>query len=1198
MMDHAKKDALRKKMLEMRRHYAAQLPRKVKDIEVSWQHLSQESWDDEGLMKTLHRAIHSLAGSGGTFGFNQLGRSARLLETFFLKLSANENMPSLEQCDHVHVLLRDMRSAATNPNPLALENFELDKKRSVHSKKLVFVVEDDTALANQLAGQLALTGYETRIFPTTMNVVEQIKKRTPAVIIMDMVFPEGKMAGVNVVQKIQATFQEHIPVIFMSVRNDLKARIYAVRAGCYHYFTKPLNISRMVETIRELTEDDHTRKPYRILIVDDDADLADLYALALEQAGIATKAVNDPWQVMETLKSFRPELVLVDIHMPECNGMELVSAIRHIPEFAWLSIVFLSTEKNFDKQMVAMNFGGDGFLSKPITPNELVQSLLPRLKRARLLDMMTTELKESEEKYRSIIKTTSDGFWIIDPKSLTILEVNVGLCKILGYSPEEMLGKAPMAFVDEELREKTGQELTYIAAGNHRKFELVMKHQSGEKVFTLFTGNALLDKGEKVATIFAFVSNITEQKLAEKALQEARGIADSANRSKSNFLAKMSHEIRTPMNAILGLGHLLSKTDLTTRQKDYLNKIRFSSQALLSIINDILDFSKIEAGKISLESVEFHLDEVLQNVVNMMDHQVHEKGLDLLLSTPEDLPRSLVGDPLRLGQVLINLVDNALKFTKSGEVVISIQQENYAINFTVLRFSVQDTGIGITPEQQAGLFQAFTQADTSTTRKYGGTGLGLAICKQLVEMMGGRIAVESVPGKGSVFSFTAAFWRQREERPEQTPLPEELRGMRILIVDDNTSARTILKELLSSLSCDAMEVDSGEAALKALADAGSTGDTPFKLVLMDWKMPGMDGIETVTRIKSHSDLLHIPIIIIGCIDSQKQSTRPIPWMPADGFLSKPVDLAALSEAIRMVFGQRTQSSPDYLTVLPEIDPKERALQAIQGACVLLVEDNKINQQVAQEILEQAGLKVELANDGRHAVQVIEDASTPYDAVLMDIEMPEIDGYEATKIIQSNPLNQALPIIAMTANAMVGDRRKSLAAGMHDHINKPIVVDELYACLCRWIKPGKRDFVEIPKQKHLVEPDAADDFPVTLPGIDLQDGLKRMGGDALFFSKLLEDFLDQHETDDRKLRAALSKGDMDSARRIIHTLKGVVGNISAKDLYLVLDKLHAAIKQESMEGMDEMLGPFELALKPVLESGRICQKYRQEHTSTP
>nr|MBL0714927.1 response regulator [Desulfobacterales bacterium] len=598
-------------------------------------------------------------------------------------------------------------------------------------------------------------------------------------------------------------------------------------------------------------------------------------------------------------------------------------------------------------------------------------------------------------------------------------------------------------------------------------------------------------------------------------------------------------EIRTPMNAVIGMAHLALRTDLTVKQRDYLSKIQYSANSLLGIINDILDFSKIEAGKLDIEAVDFNLEDVLENLGNLVTVKAREKkDLEVLFSTGIDVPRFLVGDPLRLGQVLINLSNNAVKFTESGEIVVSTVLESREDDRVTLRFTVSDTGIGLSAAQRRKLFQSFSQADTSTTRKYGGTGLGLAISKKLVSMMGGDIRVESEPGQGSRFIFTACFKLGAEKARRQFVPHMDLRGMKVLVVDDNATSRNIFKDMLESFSFHVTLVASGQEGLSALADAPV--DAPFELVIMDWKMPGMDGIEASRRIRAHRGLPRVPAIIMATAYGREEIMRLSDEIGLEGYLIKPVNPSVLFDTIMQAFGKDTQrkavsgSEPEDATA---------GLARIAGARILLVEDNEINQQVAQEILEGAGLVVTLADNGQEGVEAVRAGD--FDAVLMDVQMPVMDGHAATREVRKDPRFRELPIIAMTANAMAGDAEKSLAAGMNDHVTKPIDPEQLFGALEQWIGPLKPAAARPATPASEVKvPPATDELPDRLPGFDLAAGLRRLQGNRRLYRKLILDFAARSRGVTDELRQALTAGDLDQAHHLVHNLKGTAGNLAA------------------------------------------------------
>ena len=646
----------------------------------------------------------------------------------------------------------------------------------------------------------------------------------------------------------------------------------------------------------------------------------------------------------------------------------------------------------------------------------------------------------------------------------------------------------------------------------------------------------------------------------EEAIRRANAMAQqakAATKAKSEFLANMSHEIRTPMNAIIGYAELALKSDLGDKQRAYLDTIRQASHALLGILNDILDYSKIEAGKLVLESTDFRLFDVLDGLLDMFSGKAAEKGLELLLTVSPEMPGYLKGDPLRLRQILVNLVGNAVKFTESGEVVIQVKRLKADAEMTYVQFSVADSGIGITREQRASLFESFVQADGSTTRKYGGTGLGLPICKNLVEIMGGEMWVESEPGRGSTFFFTALFGVAEEDAASHHPAPRhDISGLKVLVVDDNRTFHNIIAEVLASFALRVTTAGSGEEALQLLA--ASDDPQPFDLLLIDWKMPGQNGCQTVAKIRRDHRFAELPVIMMTAYDREEL----LPEAQAVGieaFLTKPIKQSALFDTIIKVMGEKDGAAHSPAPA-PAAPPPPSATHLV-GTRVLLTEDNPVNRALATAILTGEGLLVDTAENGREAVEAV--FAKPYDVVLMDIQMPEMDGYQASaKIREKEALlgRPPLPIIAMTAHAMKGDREKCLSAGMSDYVTKPIDTAKLFTTLEKWLGPQPAGRGEARQVVRRPPPDADSPLlPATLDGIEVAAGLTRLGGNAKLYRELLLQLADQTSQLTAALKTAIAAGDLTFAQQTVHTVKGMAGNLSAQGLFAAAGRLEEELK---------------------------------------
>ncbi len=761
----------------------------------------------------------------------------------------------------------------------------------------------------------------------------------------------------------------------------------------------------------------------------------------------------------------------------------------------------------------------------------------------------------------------------------TFLGCNRAYEDVFSVQRKDLIGKSvlDLGYLPECDRIAYQQEDEHVIANRCTiRKELTLTFADAARHETLYyvSGFAKAD-GSPGGLIGTFV-DISDQKEAQRTIAMAKETAEEATRMKSDFLANMSHEIRTPMNAILGMSQLALQTELDTRQRNYIEKVHRAAGNLLGIINDILDFSKIEAGKLNVEAIDFHLEDVMDNLASLVGMKAEDKGLELLFSTSPDLPTALVGDPLRLGQVLVNLGNNAVKFTATGEIVVSIEAKPLDETRVELHFQVRDSGIGMTAEQCGRLFQAFAQADASTTRKYGGTGLGLAISRNLVTLMGGRIWVESDIGKGSTFHFTVQLGLQRNPVSRRMFKAEEVSGLRVLIVDDNTVAREILGTMASQFGLQVDLAQDGMQALDLTRDTLSKGQR-YDLVLTDWKMPGMDGVSFAQRLLAETPSPKPEVIMVTAYNRDEAlQAAGQQQVRLSAVLTKPVTPSTLLEAIGAALGKPVDNQT---RANAKAQGQAQTMASLSGARLLVVEDNDMNQELALELLQSAGIIATVANNGQEALDLLA-SDARFDGVLMDCQMPVMDGYAATRAIRANSQWVQLPIIAMTANAMAGDKDKVLEAGMNDHIAKPLNVAEMFATIVKWVKPALAESV------HVKTADAAP-VPMSglpaLPGVDTQAGLDVSGGNQALYLRMLLKFRQSQGQFAQMFAAARKDLDPTASTRCAHTLKGTAGNIGAKTLALAAVALEQACEAGAPDvQVDALLATALDALEPVLQ----------------
>ena len=942
----------------------------------------------------------------------------------------------------------------------------------------LLLVEDSATQAIKLSDVLEKAGWSVAWAATADRALEEVNCHTPDLILMDYYLPG--MRGDELCRRLRMQIETRdIPIIMLTADDNHGAELHGLESGADDFVTKSADTDVLLVRIRTLLSqagprsailhrEESSIRRARILAIDDSLTFLEHLTEQLEKDGYHVETSGTGIEGLARLLAEPFDCVLVDLVMPEMDGIEVCRRIdqqRKTMEIP-LGVLMLTARENKDDLTRALEAGADDFVGKSSDLAVLKGRIRALLRR-----------KFFQEENRRILEE-------LKAKELEAIRART-----------EMEAAEQRAAMADELRETTEELRRY-----------------------------------------------------QTQLQVAKEAAENANRAKSDFLANMSHEIRTPMNGIIGMTELLLNTQLSPEQLEYLNMVKQSADALLRLLNDILDFSKIEAGKLELESIPFSLRECLGNTMQTLAMRAADKGLELAFDAPADVPDALIGDPGRLRQIAMNLAGNSIKFTEVGEVVVAVQSEKLTDEEVCLHFSVRDTGIGIPPEKQKVIFDAFGQADSSMSRRYGGTGLGLAISMQLVSLMSGRIWVESEVGVGTTFHFTAVFQLQSETTPTRKSEPSSLQNLRVLVVDDNQTNRRILQENLKNWHMQPVLADGGPAALQLVDEAIGNGRR-FDLVLLDGMMPEIDGIGVATELRRRSELDDCRIIMLS------SAGRPDDMALCHDLgiarcLTKPVKQSDLLDAIVDVCSENAPAK--RASVKSTESPADHG----KSLRILLAEDGLINQRVATGFLESRGHRVRVANNGREAVEAWREEQ--FDVILMDVQMPEMDGFEATSQIrrQETELGTHQRIVAMTANAMKGDRERCIEAGMDDYVSKPFQADELFAAINACVPATEESSIDDDQE-----------------AMDWDQALNRLEGDLELMLTLADLFPTEAPKLLDQLREALQKSDTESLRRAAHTLKSSCdlfeGRAAVTAAWKIETAAHAGCLSDAADGVPEL-----------------------------